>query len=94
MNHLQRKMARHALGLDESQVSYRNRYFASPDSPQAQEWDDLCARGLAVREMGGGKLAHFYLTNEGARLALDPGDRLDPEDFPDDVSATGERNDG
>lgn len=87
MNHLQRKMARSALGLGtDSKRSYRNRYFASPDSPQAEEWDALCRAGLACREKGGGRLAHFYLTDEGAQAALDPGDSLDPEDFHADVS--------
>ncbi|UQD69248.1 hypothetical protein JEY40_24850 [Bradyrhizobium japonicum] len=83
MNTVQRKMARHALGLDgERKRSYRNRYFASIDTPGENEWNDLCRRGLAMREKGGDKLVHFYLTDEGARQALDEGEILDPEDFP------------
>lgn len=78
----QRKMVRHALGLDAGTVSYRNRYFVSADSPAEDEWNDLCRRGLAEREKGGGRLVHFYLTQEGATEALDPGEILDPEDFP------------
>ncbi len=35
-----------------------------------------------MREKGGGKLAHFYLTDRGAQMALDPVESLDPEDFP------------
>ncbi|MDE5451293.1 hypothetical protein GWE18_00180 [Bradyrhizobium sp. CSA112] len=83
----QRKMARHALGLDgERKRSYRNRYFTSIDTPSEDEWNDMCRRGLAEREKGGGKMVHFYLTDEGANAALDPGEILDPEDFPAAVS--------
>lgn len=83
MTPFQRKMARHALGLDgERRRSYRNRYFTSVDTPSEDEWNDLCRRGLAEREKGSGKLVHFYLTDEGARKALDEGETLDPEDFP------------
>lgn len=79
----QRKMARNALGLDgECKRSYRNRFFVSNDSPREDEWNELCRRGLAEREKGGGRLVHFYLTHEGAIEALDPGEILDPEDFP------------
>jgi hypothetical protein len=76
------KMARSALGLIEGKRSYRNRYFVPVDSPQEDEWNDLCNRGLAMREKGGGRLAHFYLTEAGARSVLGPGESLDPEDFP------------
>lgn len=90
MNNLQRKMARHALGLDGSRKrSYRNRYFVSGASPQEDEWNELCRRGLAEREKGSGSTVHFYLTDEGAREALDPGEILDPEDFPSDVGTVG-----
>jgi hypothetical protein len=85
----QRKMARHALGLDgERRRSYRNRYFTSAGTPSEDEWNELCRRGLAEREKGHRKMVHFYLTNEGASVALDPGEILDPEDFP---SAPGDR---
>lgn len=78
----QRKMARHALGLDgERKRSYRNRYFTSAGTLSEDEWNDLCRRGLARREAGAGKMVHFYLTDEGAAEALDPGEILDPEDF-------------
>ena len=78
----QRKMARHALGLDgKRRRSYRNRYFAAVDTPAEDEWNELCRRGDAKREKGSGKLVHFYLTDEGASKALDEGEILDPEDF-------------
>ncbi|MDE5451360.1 hypothetical protein GWE18_00520 [Bradyrhizobium sp. CSA112] len=76
-------MARHALGLpNESGQSYRNRYFTSCGSAVEREWDELVKDGMAAREKGGGKLAHFYLTEAGARAALARGETLDPEDFP------------
>jgi hypothetical protein len=79
----QMAMARHALGLpNESGQSYRNRYFTSCGSVTEREWDELVKSGLAVREKGGGKLAHFYLTDAGARMVIAPGETLDPEDFP------------
>lgn len=77
-------MARHALGLpNESGQSYRNRYFTSCGSVIEREWEELVKLGLALREKGGGKLAHFYLTDAGAHAALTPGETLDPEDFPE-----------
>lgn len=86
MNSAQRKMARHALGLDgQRRRSHRNRYFTAVDTPGEDEWNDLCRRGLAERENGSGKLVHFYLTEQGAREALDEGEILDPEDFPPSV---------
>lgn len=76
-------MARHALGLpNESGQSYRNRYFTSAGSVIEREWEELVQTGMAAREKGGGKLAHFYLTEAGARSALGQGETLDPEDFP------------
>lgn len=79
----QQKMARHALGLDgERRRSYRNRYSASPGSPQEDAWNDLCRRGLAERRDHSDKLVDFFLTREGAEAALIEGEILDPEDFP------------
>ncbi len=77
-------LARAALGLpNESMQSYRNRYFAAVGSIIERRWLDLVASRLAVREKGGGKLAHFYLTYAGAKQALTDGESLDPEDFPE-----------
>jgi hypothetical protein len=76
-------MARHALGLpNETGQSYRNRYFTSCGSVIEREWEELVKDGMASREKGGGKLAHFYLTEAGARASLTLGETLDPEDFP------------
>ena len=82
MTPVQRNMARHALGLDGARKqSCRNRYFAYVGSPKEDQWNELCQLGLAQREKGEGKLAHFYLTNRGALMCLDDGEMLDPEDF-------------
>lgn len=77
-----RDLARHALGLpNRRKRSYRNHFVSSTDP----HWERLVATGLAtVRrsvEAAGGM--HTYrLTRAGAEAALDPGERLDPEDFP------------
>jgi hypothetical protein len=84
----QRKLARHALGLpNKYRRSYRNRYFAAPGSAAASAWADLVARGAAAREGGDKPNIFFYLTHSGALAALDPGERLDPEDFPEAAQA-------
>lgn len=78
-------LARHALGLPNAGMkSYRNRFVAA-DVPggDRDHWCALAAGGLA----GMGRLSHdgmsrgFWLTRKGAELALEPGERLDPEDF-------------
>lgn len=78
----QLKMARHALGLDEKGVSYRNRYAVGIGSPQESEWNDLCECGLAERGPDGLTFVTFWLTAAGARNVLFSGEMLDPEDFP------------
>lgn len=79
----QRKMARHALGLDGfRRRSYRNRYAAGLGSTHEDQWNELCRRGLAERGQDGIAIVGFCLTDAGAREALDPGEILDPEDFP------------
>lgn len=79
----QRKMARHALGLDgRRKRSYRNRYVAALGGDIEDQWNDLCRRGLAERGTTGWAFVGFCLTDDGAREALDPGEILDPEDFP------------
>lgn len=89
----QRAMARHALGLPNDQKrSYRNRYFAPDVSMRAQEWRELVASGLAEEfDEAPSSLSGFFLTREGADMALDPGETLCLEDFPartmDDLNA-------
>lgn len=83
----QRSLARHALGLDgRCKQSYRNRFVTGSYSPDHARWLSMCARGFATCRsdpgiFGGDDL--FYLTAGGASLALEPGESLDLEDFPD-----------
>ena len=76
MTPAQKKLARHALGLDEPMArgrSYRNRYFTG--APH-DDWQAMVAAGLA-------KVSCSYtLTPAGAKAALDKSETLDPEDFP------------
>src|SRR4051812_40856281 len=86
----QKKLARHALGFDNttSKQSYRNRYMAPPGTTAHATWSQMCAQGWAIRgktvgsKKKGNKLTGFVLTHEGAEKALEPGESLDPEDFP------------
>ena len=82
----QRKLARHALGLPNlHKQSYRNRFFASyAPGGDYDQWAKMEDAGLAERAAvsGDGKRYSFWLTEKGARLALDVGERLCPEDFP------------
>ena len=84
----QRKLARHALGLPNARgISYRNRYVAvrrSAYSPGVyDEWSKMVEAGLAERASAMlGSQGRWWLTPEGAQMALDPGERLCPEDFP------------
>lgn len=82
----QKELARHALGLDGRRTqSYRNRIVAGPGHDDFAEWELMASRGLAgrragVQMFGGDDL--FWVTHRGALLALNPGETLDPEDFP------------
>lgn len=71
-------LARHALGLDgQRTVSFRNRFVAGPGHTDYPEWMAMATTGHARRRDD-----FFWLTRQGAELALRPGERLDPEDFP------------
>lgn len=88
MNTTQRLLARHALGLPNDQRrSYRNRFFVSPGTDDHGHWQAMAAQGWAVEHPPEGRLILFTLTPTGARLALDPGETLCPEDFPEGVGA-------
>jgi hypothetical protein len=77
------KMARSALGLPNGMKrSYRNRYCAALGSATERAWNDLVRRGHAERGIEQVQTAIFYLTESGARIAIDPTESLDPEDFP------------
>ncbi|MET3648076.1 hypothetical protein [Phyllobacterium ifriqiyense] len=80
----QKELARHALGLpNNSRRSYRNRFVTEEDNP---EWSALVKAGhakmRAAKTLPFGGSAMFWLTLEGAKLALNKGEKLCPEDFP------------
>jgi hypothetical protein len=85
MTHKQRELARHALGLpNRKQLSYRNHFVCGPDHDDYEDWLSMCQSGLAKhRNLGqaSGGDEVFWLTAEGAKLALDEGENLDVEDF-------------
>lgn len=81
----QREMARHALGLPNPRGrSYRNRYVAAyMPGPVIDDWDAMVKAGDAERMStiySGG--VRYWLTEQGARKALNDGETLCPEDFP------------
>lgn len=81
----QRELARHALGLpNKKRTSYRNHYVVDGGTDH-DEWCALVGAGLARMQKGKeitGGMDGFWLTEAGARLALEPGEKLDAEDFP------------
>lgn len=81
---LQRRYARHALGLpNERGRSYRNRFFTSIGVENHKMWSELATAKLAKCEVVGSARFCFWLTRAGAEAALEPGETLDPEDFPE-----------
>lgn len=86
MTDAQRELARHALGLpNDRRRTYRNRYVCPNGVPAHEDWCAMVAAGEAVMQRDieiFGWMTLFALTIEGARLALLPGESLDPEDFP------------
>lgn len=88
---LQLRCARHALGIANSidKKTYRNRYWVAKGSALAitAAWKDLVARGYAVKQdriyRPDNFLVCYSLTRAGAEAVLEPGESLDPEDFPE-----------
>lgn len=84
-----KKLARHALGLDgKLKQTYRNRFFAGPGHNDFDAWQEMVAEGLAkFRKPDPGYRPDyaFWLTRAGATAALNKGERLCPEDFPEKV---------
>lgn len=87
MTPAQKELARHALGLPNRQrKSYRNRFVAGNGHPDYLDWLVMVEDGNAERR-GGKALPYggddfFWLTRKGAEAALEPGEKLCPEDFP------------
>ncbi|MFA5580541.1 MAG: hypothetical protein WDA25_01155 [Paracoccaceae bacterium] len=84
----QKELARHALGLpNKRKQTYRNHFMAGPGHSDYGEWTALVDADLARRRSGNeltGGDDLFWLTYKGAKAALNPGERLDPEDFAND----------
>ena len=89
----QKDLARAALGLRHRRQSYRNRYVSLPAGDTFAHWQAMVAAGLAeqhpsTRADGTPLYAAvgvlFALTLAGAVAALEPGEFLDPEEFPED----------
>lgn len=80
----EREVVRHSIGLpNRHKRSYRN-YFAANEGHA--DWPTLTAlkaRHLAWARRGGSH-TYFHMTREAAEAALEPGERLDLEDFPHD----------
>lgn len=86
MTPIQKKLARHALGLpNERRQSYRNRYYAAEGTQEYRSWMAMCRKGLADRAPHKATLRRprfFWLTLTGAWAAILPSETLDREDFP------------
>jgi hypothetical protein len=84
----QLELVRHATGLSQTRhrVSYRNRFYSGPGHADFVDWQDMVAKGAAVRitlEPGAaGERYLFLATLAGASAALRPREALDTEDFP------------
>lgn len=86
MTPLQKKLARHALGLPNERChSYRNRYYAAEGTREYRTLMAMCRKGLADRathKLGFGRPRFFWLTLAGAWAAIEHNETLDREDFP------------
>lgn len=86
----QRKLARHTLGLDNPDAkgrSYRNRFYASRGHAAWGDLHDMVGESwMNLEDTPNSRETLFTMTRRGAKLALDPGETLDPEDFPEPVS--------
>lgn len=89
MSAAQIELARHALGLpNRRKRSYRNHFVAGPGHDDYAAWMAMVDAGCAKRRdgnalTGGDDL--FWLTRAGAAATLKRGERLDPEDFPENA---------
>ena len=90
----QRKLAHHALGLpNKTNRSYQNYYSVREVMPAHAVWDSMVKTGWSeiVAKYSLDFLSNsptlrghmFRLTRAGALLALDEGESLNPEDFPE-----------
>jgi len=83
MNDKQRELARHALGLpNKRNQSYRNYFCLGADGDGYSDWEDLVAKGLAVKRKTAlcGGMDYFHLTLKGALMVREPKEHLSQED--------------
>lgn len=76
-------LARHALGLpNRKNTSYRNHFCAGPGHDDFADWEDMVAKGLAVKRTDGpwGGDSMFYLTLEAALSVRLPKEHISRED--------------
>jgi len=77
----ERHMMRHALGLTNRKVGYRNKYIAGPSA--AEVWRNLVARGLAHEQSrvdDSDELPMFSVRLAGVVAVLRDGERMDREE--------------
>jgi hypothetical protein len=83
LSNREKALARHALGLpNQWGQSYRNRFVAANAPGDYDVWLSLKGKGAAGSMVADAGKTRFWLTFEGAKAALESGERLDPEDFP------------
>lgn len=71
----ERRIMRHALGLDRAKVAYRNRYSAPASSDVLRTVESLTARGFMER----GDDTTFHVTPAGIEAVTLPREREKPE---------------
>ena len=69
LSDIERKKIRHALGLDNSDVAYRNRFATRPDSADGFIWEGLVERGLAFKEQVRGQSYTSYWVSRAGLIA-------------------------
>ncbi|MEM1150255.1 MAG: hypothetical protein AAGI03_06820 [Pseudomonadota bacterium] len=79
----QRELARHARGLPNSSGRRNRNHYVSYFRVSVREWGRMVAAGEAKRGPNRGGAVGFTMTRKGAEAALEPGETLCPEDFPD-----------
>lgn len=77
-------LARHALGLSRSKISYRNYFVTGEYAQDYKDWMGMVEAGNAKMNKSplSPKDVCFWLTPEGAKKALKRGEKLCAEDFP------------
>ncbi|MDD2794394.1 hypothetical protein [Acidocella sp.] len=86
MNDEQKKLARHALGLRNGQkTSCRNHFVAGVGHTDWSNLMEMVKSGDAIMRKGSvlsGDDPVFFITAQGAKAAILPGEKLCAKDFP------------